>query len=99
MNNVATARPLSVHTPRSMRVYRPVNARQSANQDLHFSSVFNPLTAQDMLSQLVKQLMGEINTHVVATSTVDKSGVSLVLSCDDYQLSVIFNDMKGQCNG
>lgn len=94
MNNSSNARPLSVLTPRSMRVYRPENNGQTESKELHFSKVFNELNAQKILSELVKQLMNEINGHVVVTSTIDKSGVNLVLSSGEYQISVLCNNFK-----
>lgn len=99
MNENSTARLFSVHTPLSMRTSPPANARKSENQELHFSNVFNPLTAQQILSDIVKQLMSEISGHTVVTSKLDQTGISLVLSSPDYQISVMYNNLKPKING
>lgn len=100
MNSTSTAvaRQLPRQQIRTMRVVRPQKQHEKA-EDLHFSSVFNPLTAQQILSETVKQLMNEITNHVVVTSTIDASGINLVLSSESYQISLIFNDLKPECHG
>jgi hypothetical protein len=94
----AVAHQLPGHAVRTLRVVRPQKPVRKSS-DLHFSKLFNPLSAQEILSSTVKQLMNEITGHVVVTSTIDASGVNLVLSSSDYQISLIFSDLKTQYNG
>lgn len=99
MNNSSSAQAQPVQTPerRSFQIRRPKLQKPRKYQTYEHSSEYPAQVARRSLQMTIDEILDVIDRDMVVTAICDKTGVSLTLSCPDFTVSVVYNDLTGGC--
>ncbi|HLP03844.1 MAG TPA: hypothetical protein VK152_00305 [Paludibacter sp.] len=91
----AIATPLQKIPTRNLQIHRPRPQKPRKQVFHNLSNEFEPETAREILNGFMPELQNLITKPTVVTCKTDESGVNMVLSCPDFQISVIYTDLNG----
>jgi len=97
MNNSSTAQVLPVQrsTRPSFQIRRPQPQKPRKYETYEHTGHYPPEVAHKSLQMTIDNIMEIITGDMVVTTIIENSVLNFVLSCPDFTVSVVYNDLTG----